>query len=121
MVRESVYMETWTQSSEEWIGTLGWNVLAGLATNDQTLPDSYFEPYISTIDGKIHGSKNRIRHAMNSALIAIGTRNPALEQKAIAAATRIGKVIVDHGETNCKTPDAVAYIKKVNDRQAESA
>ena len=30
----------------------------------------------------------------------------------IAAAQRIGKVEVDHGDTDCKTPDAVSYIKK---------
>jgi hypothetical protein len=49
---------------------------------------------------------------MNNALINIGVRSSALQKKAIAAAKRIGKVEVDHGETGCKTPDAVAYIKK---------
>jgi len=112
--------EAWTQSPEEWIGSVGWNVLAGLAMNDQTLPDAYFEPYVSRIERDIHAGKNRLRHAMNSALIAIGTRDSALEQKAIAAAMRIGKVVVNHGETNCKTPDAVSYIKKVKERKAET-
>jgi hypothetical protein len=27
-------------------------------------------------------------------------------------AAKIGKVEVDHGETDCKTPDATEYIKK---------
>ena len=49
---------------------------------------------------------------MNSALIGIGMRSPAFEKKAIAAAGRIGKVEVDHGETGCKTPAAAAYIRK---------
>ena len=31
---------------------------------------------------------------------------------ATAAAKRIGKVDVDHGETGCKTPDAAPYIAK---------
>ena len=39
-------------------------------------------------------------------------RSAAMEKKAIAAAKRIGRVEVDHGETGCKTPDAAAYIKK---------
>ncbi len=52
------------------------------------------------------------RHSMNSALIAIGIRNPKLERKALAAARRIGMVEVDHGETSCKTPNATAYIKR---------
>jgi len=110
--------EAWTLSPEEWTSMLGWNVLAALALAEQILPDSYFEPYISRIERDIHGSKNRTRHAMNNALIAIGTR-AVLEQKAVDSATRIGKVIVDHGDTNCKTPDAVTYIKKANERTAE--
>ena len=60
---------------------------------------------------------------MNSALISIGVRNSKLERKALAAAKRIGKVEVDHGETSCKTPDATAYIKKTvaKDRATEQA
>ena len=44
-------------------------------------------------------------------MIAIDLR-PKLQKKAIAAAKRIGKVEVDHGETGCKTPDAASYIAK---------
>jgi hypothetical protein len=49
---------------------------------------------------------------MNNALIAIGSRGGALEDRAIAAAGRIGTVVVDHGATGCKTPDAAASIRK---------
>ena len=49
---------------------------------------------------------------MNRALIAIGRRTPPLRRAATAAAKRIGPVEVDHGETGCKTPDAVAAITK---------
>ena len=58
---------------------------------------------------------------MNGALISIGMRNPGLEKKAVAAARRIGKVEVDHGETSCKTPDAVAYIRKGVERKKKAA
>ena len=64
------------------------------------------------IEREIHGRKNRVRDAMNSALIAIGIRNERLEETALAAAARIGRVEVDHGETNCTTPAATAYIRK---------
>jgi 3-methyladenine DNA glycosylase AlkD len=113
-------MEQWTRSDLEWIGAAGWNLLGQLAMNDQTLPDDYFEKYLGLIERDIHGSKNRVRHAMNMALIAIGLRNAALERRAMTAAQRIGKVIVDHGETNCKTPDAAAYIKKARERKKMS-
>ena len=50
--------------------------------------------------------------AMNMAVMAIGCRSDSLRSAAIAAAQRIGKVKVDHGDTACKTPDAVAAIEK---------
>jgi len=87
--------------------------MGSLATNDTTLPDSYFENLLQVIERDLHEAPNRTRHAMNNALIAIGGRNPALQANAVAAAGRIGKVKVDHGLTNCKTPDAVSYIQKV--------
>ncbi len=37
--------------------------------------------------------------------------------KKLEAATRIGKVDVDHGQTSCKTPDAVPYIEKAAKRK----
>lgn len=59
--------------------------------------------YLGTIEKEIHSRKNRVRHAMNGALISIGFRRPSLTKQALAAAKRIGKVEVDHGETGCKT------------------
>jgi hypothetical protein len=37
--------------------------------------------------------------------------------EAMGAAQKIGQVEVDHGETNCKTPEAVEYIKRTVARQ----
>ena len=105
-------MEKWSKSKQEWVGRTGWLVLANLAMRDQELDDTYFGPYLKRIEHDIHTSKNRVRDAMNSALIAIGMRNGKLEIKAVATAKRIGKIDVDHGETGCKTPDAVEYIRK---------
>jgi len=104
--------EAWAASAGEWIGRAGWLTLANLAREELELPDSYFLEQLATIEKEIHGRKNRVRDAMNSAVIAIGVRNEALRKAAVAAATRIGKVEVDHGETGCKTPDAAAYIEK---------
>lgn len=105
-------MEKWTKSKKEHIGACGWQLLSHLAQHDENLPDAFFEKYVEIIERDIHASKNRTRYSMNSALIGIGIRSSRLEKKATAAAKRIGKVEVDHGETGCKTPDAVAYIKK---------
>jgi len=110
-------MERWAGSDDEWTGAAGWRILAHLAMQDASLPDEYFEKFLGVIEKEIHSRQNRVRHQMNGALIAIGIRNPALEKKAVAAAERIGKVEVDHGDTGCKTPDAVPYIRKAVERK----
>lgn len=114
-------MEQWTVSKQEMIACAGWHTLASMARQDNGLPDAYFVKYLATVESTIHTSKNWAKYAMNNALISIGVRNPALEKKAIAAAKRIGKVEVDHGETGCKTPDAAAYIKKTVAHQKKMA
>ena len=115
-------MEKWTKSKKEFIGASGWQILSHLSQFDDDLPDKFFEDYIKTIERDIHSSKNRVRYSMNSALIGIGMRSPGLQKKATAAAKRIGTVEVDHGDTGCKTPDAVSYIKKgVEHKRAKAA
>ena len=110
-------MEKWSKSKGEWIGRAGWLLLAHLTMKDEELSDDYFENYLEIIEKDIHSRKNQVRDAMNSALIAIGIRNSKLEKKALSAAKKIGKVEVDHGETNCKTPDAGEYIRKARKRK----
>ena len=109
--------EAWKKSKNEWIGRAGWIILARLANEDTELPDSYFEPFLDEIERGIHSKKNRVREAMNTALIAIGIRSLGLRGRALAVAAAIGKVEVDHGETNCKTPDAAAYIHRAVERR----
>lgn len=110
-------MERWTGSDGEWVARVGWGLLGRLAMDDRTLPDAFFEPWLERIERGIHAAKNRVREAMNMALIAIGIRSAGLEEKAIDAARRIGPVDVDHGETNCETPAAEPYIRKARARR----
>jgi 3-methyladenine DNA glycosylase AlkD len=113
--------EVWARSPKEWIGRAGWVILASLAMNDASLPDDYCESLVDTIELEIHERKNRVRDAMLSTLIGIGSRNERLEQRVVAAAGRIGKVEIDHGDTDCKTPDPVEYIRKIKARRAARA
>ena len=54
--------------------------------------------------------------------ITIALRGAGLRKQAVATARRIGPVLVDHGETNCKTPAAIPYIEKtVAHREAQAA
>ena len=109
--------ERWNRSEEEWIGRAGWTIMAKIAMKDRTLPDEYFEELLPTIEAGIHTGRNRVRDAMNSALIAIGIRNEKLQELALRAAGNIGKVEVDHGVTGCVTPDAASYILKTVNRK----
>ena len=55
---------------------------------------------------------------MNNALISTGMRNQHLRALAQSAARRIGRVQVDRGETNCRTPDAFDYIERAHQRRS---
>lgn len=110
--------ERWMGADHEWVEAAGWASLGALALREAALPDSVFEPYVERIERELHSAKNRVRHEMNSVLIAIGSRSERLEQLATAAAARIGVVRVDHGQTSCKTPDAASYIRKARAHQA---
>ncbi len=112
--------EKWCDSTSELLGQAGWTMLA-IATENAEFPDAYFEPYLETIERDIHRRKNRVRYAMNNALIAIGKRSDKLQKKALAVAKKIGKVEVDHGDTSCKTPDAAAYILKATAYRKQKA
>ncbi|MFM8470938.1 MAG: hypothetical protein ACKODH_13410 [Limisphaerales bacterium] len=102
----------WLAARDEPSRKAGWTLLGQLAQRDTTSPDSTFEKRHAEIERTIHTAPNSERYIMNQAVIAIGCRNAALRKAALAAAKRIGKVEVDHGDTACKTPDAVEYIEK---------
>jgi len=113
--------DKWAKSTREWTSTAGYNVLTSLAMRDGALPDTYFAEHLQTIEKNIHSSLNRTRYSMNNALIAIAARSASLEKSAVAAAKRIGRVVVDHGETGCKTPDAIPYIAKMKAHKKKRA
>jgi len=113
--------DAWSASDLEYVGQAGWNLAAVLALGKYDLPDGYFEAYLDRIESGIGVAKNRVRHAMNGALIAIGVRGERLRAKAEKVATKIARVDVDHGETGCVTPEAIPYIEKTWARKAKKS
>ena len=113
--------ERWADATGEWVGRAAWLILAHIAQGADPLPDEFFEAQLHAIEREIHQRKNRVRDAMVAALIAIAMRNQALRRLSLDAATRIGPVDVDHGDTNCRTPDAVQYIEKIDAYRAARA
>lgn len=111
-------MRAWMKSKEEDRREMGYSILGfRLKENADAISDADAEKALATIERVIHGSPNWARYAMNGAVISIGVFKPALRDKALAAAKRIGHVDVDHGETHCKTPEAVSYINKALKRK----
>src|SRR5215471_14036909 len=106
-------MRSWMASSDEFTREIGYGILNAILKDEpDSLSDADVGRILDTIENEIHASPNWARHAMNGALISIGVFKPSCRNKAIDAAKRIGKVEIDHGETWCKTPDAVPYIEK---------
>jgi 3-methyladenine DNA glycosylase AlkD len=102
----------WLAAKDDQARASGWIVVAQLAQRDESIPDSWFEKHLATIERTIDSASNRERENMNQVVIAVGGRNAGLRKAALAAAKRIGVVEVDHGDTDCKTPDATEYIEK---------
>jgi len=104
-------MHKWMASRKELVATTGWLMLCGIAReNSGLLTDVEYAEFLTTIEKDIHQAQNRVKHAMNLALISVGAYID--EKGAVTIAKRIGPVDVDHGDTSCKTQLAAPYIQK---------
>lgn len=117
MLAQSVHaeklMQKWCAASKEFTRQCGYAMLGAVLRNDAaSISDKTGLGYANTIAQEIHQSPNWARYSMNWALIALGIYKDAITHQVLETAKRIGKVDVDHGETSCKTPDAIAYIHK---------
>ena len=113
--------DQWRDRRSEWVASAGWSIVSHTAESS-IWTTAELQGLVRQIEAEIHDRPNRVRHEMNQALITIALRSPGLRRQAVAAARRIGPVEVDHGETNCATPDAIAYIDKtIAHREARAA
>ncbi len=108
--------DKWLAASTETKRCSGWLLVAAMAMCDESTPDTWFVARLAELEKSLQASPNAQRQAMLSALIAIGCRSTALRKTATAAAKRIGKVEIDHGDTSCKTPEFMATLEKTWDR-----
>ena len=106
-------MRSWMKSPKEFVQEAGYGILGfRLKADPDSVSDADAKKVLATVEREIRTAPNFGRYAMNGAIIAIGVFKPALRKDALEAARRIGEVDVDHGETGCKTPDAVSRISK---------
>ncbi len=112
-------LAAWLSSERDNERACGYRLLNSLLKDaPELLDDADCTAHLERIEREIHSSGDRSRQAMNAAVIAIGSFKPQLAQAAIASAERIGPVVVDHGETGCKTPSAAEKIRKLVARRA---
>jgi 3-methyladenine DNA glycosylase AlkD len=112
-------LQRWLGASDERLVEAGWTLLGRLSDLDESFPEDELLRRVAEIEASLQAASNEVRSAMNRALIAIGGRSPALRRAVTAAARRLGAVSVDHGDTACRTPDAVEAVEKSWARSAK--
>jgi len=102
----------WLAARDEARRCAGWSLVGAMALRDEKIPDAWFAHRVAEIEKSILAAPTARREALLHALIAIGCRSAALRKSVAAAAKRIGKVEIDHGDTACKTPDLAPTLEK---------
>jgi 3-methyladenine DNA glycosylase AlkD len=104
----------WIDSPDEHIAAAGWATLGNIVAlrPDTALDMPALKALLARVITTIAAVDDRVRMTMNGFIIALGSYVTALSDDAIAAAKKIGTVIVDMHGRACKVPDAVAYIEK---------
>lgn len=105
----------WIDSKKEQIAAAGWSTYGCLLAlkPDEELDLDEIADLLERVETNVHTAPNRAKYAMVMFVISVGTYVVPLADKARATAGAIGVVEVDVGDTDCKVPDATAYIDKV--------
>ncbi len=108
----------WIRSERENVASAGWATLACCAAikPDTELDTNTYCRLLDQVAETIHTAPNRVRYAMNSFVIAIGTCITDLAAKAADTAAKTGPVWVDMGGTACKVPLSADYIRKAAEK-----
>jgi 3-methyladenine DNA glycosylase AlkD len=104
----------WIESTQENVAAAGWATLSSIVAlkEDADLDLAGLKRLLERVQETIHQQPDSVRQAMNGFVIASGTYVQALGDIAVRAATKVGPVSVDMGNTACKVPDALEYINK---------
>src|ERR1022692_274011 len=108
----------WIDSKHEFVAVSGWSTLGAIVavTPDEKLDIEKFEKLLTRVLTQLHNAPNKVRYAMNSFVIAVGSHVLPLTEAAIDTARKLGPVNVDMNGTACKMPAADQHIAKVADR-----
>jgi 3-methyladenine DNA glycosylase AlkD len=105
----------WMKSEGEMVAVCGWSTYSNYVsiTPDEELDIEEIRELLNQVKNTVHEERNRVRYVMNGFVISVGAYIPELTEEAKQVAEHIGKVYVDVGNTACKVPIALDYIKKI--------
>lgn len=109
----------WIDSKKDDFAAAGWATLSSLVAikDDAELDIPGLKKLLERVQKTIHDAPNRVRYLMNSFVIAVGSYVKPLTSFAIQVGGKIGNLEVDL-VGDCKLPNAVQYIKKVQQKGA---
>lgn len=113
--------DAWRDSPAEWTAATGWFIVTCTAEDPEVWSVQELRVLVRQIEAEIAARPNRVRHEMNGALIVIALRDGNLRRSVLAAASRIGPVTVNHGQTGCKTPEVAPYVERTLAHRAKKA
>ena len=113
--------DSWRDCPAEWAASTGWFIVTCTAEDPGVWSVAELRGLVRQVEAEIAGRPNRVRHEMNGALIVIALRDGNLHRSVLAAASRIGPVQVDHGQTGCKTPEVAPYVERTLAHRAAKA
>ena len=110
----TVVAAAWIDTPKAHIVAAGWCTYAALVavTADEELDATAYAELLQRVGNELRAQPDRVRSAMNRFVIAVGAYCVPLSAAANRTAESIGTVVVDNGDTACKTPNAVEAIGK---------
>ena len=111
----------WIDSNQESIASSGWATWNSILTirPDEKVDYKHILKLLDRVENTIQTEKNRVRYTMNSFLLCVGIYCPALKNRVFEIAKKIGIIDVNVGNTSCKVPVVIDYIKKAEARGAK--
>lgn len=108
----------WMDSKRSETACAGWATYSSLVaiTPDEELDLDEIRALLDRVVAQIGTAPNRVRYTMNGFVIAVGCYVAGLSQRAKEVAEEIGEVECDMGDSDCKVPQALSYIEKVEEK-----
>ncbi len=108
----------WMKSKDEDISAGGWSTYCSYVsvTPDDELDLDEIAAILDRVPEEIDAAPNRTKYYMNSFVINVAGYVEPLLPKAKAVAKKLGTVEVDMGDTDCKVPQASAYIAMLEEK-----